>query len=105
MPRLSFEKRLGGCRTAIPLLLARPRREHPVEQALMLGHRAAWFSFPISQDAFRTTLDALLPAELHIVAPSGDTAAGDNERADDDGMAVLGVEPAESPSSGRLLTR
>jgi hypothetical protein len=86
----------------IPLLLARPRREYPVEQALTLGHRAAWFSFPISQDAFCTMLDALLPPVLHALASGGDTAEGDNERADDDGMALLGPGPAQFPSIDRI---
>jgi hypothetical protein len=46
----------------LPLLMAWSREEHDEYAAgLVLPERAAWLTFPIDREAFRSTIDALLP--------------------------------------------
>lgn len=114
----------------IPVLLSPPQGEHRADRALTLAHRVGWLTFPISRDAFSSTVDALLSPVFHRVhrvtagvagvridagvgvrtlrivrrgawtqddralARIGHTDALENERADDDGMALLGFGPA-----------
>ncbi len=50
------------CTRHLPLLMAWPREEHDVHAAgLVLPDHAAWLTFPVDRDAFRATIDALVP--------------------------------------------
>jgi hypothetical protein len=44
----------------VPMLLAQSGPTHRIAQALTIGHRVAWFTFPISREAFHSTLATVL---------------------------------------------
>ena len=50
------------CARRLPLLMAWPQAEHDEHaRDVVLPNRVAWLTFPIDNDAFRTTIDGLLP--------------------------------------------
>jgi len=59
----------------LPLLMAWSRTQHEhYAHGLVLPERVAWLTFPVVQEAFRATIDELLPADLdsvHLVRLGG----------------------------------
>ena len=52
----------------LPLLMAWSRTQHEhYAHGLVLPERVAWLTFPVVQEAFRATIDELLPADLDSV--------------------------------------
>jgi CheY-like chemotaxis protein len=58
----------------VPMLLAQSGPTHRIAQALTVGHRVAWFTFPISREAFRSTLATVLLTPRSTYAVSGEVA-------------------------------
>lgn len=58
----------------VPMLLAQSGPTHRIAQGLTIGHRVAWFSFPISREAFQSTLATVLLTQRSTYAISGSVA-------------------------------
>lgn len=63
VPEASMKRLIGEVSARhLPLFLAWPRTEHDkYAPGFVLPERVAWLTFPIDREAFRSTIDALLP--------------------------------------------